>query len=352
MNIGLEGENLIFLISQPRCGSTLLQRILGSHPDIHTAPEPWIMLHPVYGLKPGIHESEYQANFSRDAVENFLKFTPKGEQTYFDGMQRMYSFLYESVLSQSGKKIFLDKTPAYYRIIPELYRTFPKAKYIILFRNPLAVLCSIHNTWVNENWFKFKVYKDDLLKAPKLLIEEAKALGNQILVVKYEDLLSDPEHLIKIISEKLEIDFYPECINYSNLNFPRIYIDGTKKFFGDPKSVDKKTKPDPENKEMWTKNLEDPQVWRIANEYLQFLGRDTLQAMGYIYDDLEKILDDHRPSTLSRCLTYSFSWILSSPQEHERFKPFIFKLIRLLRKQGMLKTFLNTLKWMPNFSTS
>jgi Sulfotransferase family len=334
MSINLEGENLIFLISQPRCGSTLLQRILGSHPSIHTAPEPWIMLHPVYGLKPGIHESEYQANFARDAVENFLKFAPKGEQTYFEGMRHMYSFLYESVLSQSGKKIFLDKTPAYYRIIPELYRTFPKAKYIILFRNPLAVLCSIHNTWVNENWFKFKVYKDDLLKAPKLLTEGKKLLENQVLIANYEDLLSNPEDLIKTIYEKLKIDFNPDYINYDNLNFPRVYINGTKKFFGDPKNVDKKSRPDPKNKGRWTKNLEDPQIWRIANEYLQFLGYDTLQAMGYNYDDLEKILDDHRPSGLSRRLTYSLSWILSNPQEHERFNPLMFKLLRLLRKKG------------------
>lgn len=43
---GGEGENLIFLISQPRAGSTMLQKVLGSHPEIHTVSEPWVALPP------------------------------------------------------------------------------------------------------------------------------------------------------------------------------------------------------------------------------------------------------------------------------------------------------------------
>jgi len=34
------GENLVFLVSLPRSGSTLLQRILSNHPDVHTVAEP------------------------------------------------------------------------------------------------------------------------------------------------------------------------------------------------------------------------------------------------------------------------------------------------------------------------
>ena len=58
---GKQGENLIFIISQPRAGSTLLQRILGGHPEIHTAAEPWIMLHPLYALKSKGCSAEYNA---------------------------------------------------------------------------------------------------------------------------------------------------------------------------------------------------------------------------------------------------------------------------------------------------
>ena len=38
-----QSKHLIFLTSQPRPGSTLLQFIFSRHPDIHTTPEPWLM---------------------------------------------------------------------------------------------------------------------------------------------------------------------------------------------------------------------------------------------------------------------------------------------------------------------
>jgi len=59
--------------------------------------------------------------------------------------------LYNRALEVAGKRFFLDKTPRYYFIIPELKNVFPEAKFIILLRNPLAVLSSILNTWFQNN---------------------------------------------------------------------------------------------------------------------------------------------------------------------------------------------------------
>ena len=39
------GHDLIFVISQPRSGSTLLQRLLSGHSWIQTSAETWLMLH-------------------------------------------------------------------------------------------------------------------------------------------------------------------------------------------------------------------------------------------------------------------------------------------------------------------
>ena len=73
MSIGVEGQNLIFLISQPRAGSTMTQRILGSHPDICTVSEPWLMLHPLYAMRPQGYEAEYHAWEARVALKNFFE---------------------------------------------------------------------------------------------------------------------------------------------------------------------------------------------------------------------------------------------------------------------------------------
>jgi Sulfotransferase family len=338
MTIGLTGQNLIFLISQPRAGSTLSQRILGSHPDVQTVSEPWIMLHSLYELKPKGHEADYHVRFAREAVQVFLQSTPDGEETYFEAIRHKSVYLYEAALHGTGKTIFLDKTPRYYQIIPELYRTFPDAHFIILLRNPLAVMCSILSTWVNENWFKLHMYKDDLLKAPQLLLEGIEQLGDRCLILRYEELLTNPDTEIRRICEKLNLHFSDEMIDYGLKTFPRRYIKDSNKFFGDSKSIDRYQKPNVQNLDRWIEQLSDPQVWRIINDYLVFLGPKTIQAMGYSYEELSQTLEQYHPSVSELRLTFSLFWLLENSEQNRQWQRALFKLIRSFKTRGVRKT--------------
>lgn len=87
------GDGLVFVISQPRSGSTLLQSILGSHSDIHTVPEPWMMLHFVYALREEGLEAEYDARLARMAMVDFLE-AIGGRGTYIDMVRKASSELY------------------------------------------------------------------------------------------------------------------------------------------------------------------------------------------------------------------------------------------------------------------
>lgn len=329
MNIGLRGDNLIFLISQPRAGSTLTQRILGNHPDIHTISEPWLMLHPLYALRTEGYEAEYNSRLAQDTLKDFLEKLPDGEEAYFEGVRKMYQQLYESALDGSGKHYFLDKTPRYYYIIPELYRTFPEARFIILLRNPLAVLCSFISTWIKENWFGLHLWKHDLIKAPTLLLEAIQLLGERCQVLHYEELLMNPEHEIRKICDNLEIDFAPEITNYG-------LKDSLKWKFGDKKSVYNNSKPDSKNLDNWVLTLENPQVWRVANDYLQLLGQDTISRMGYSYEELQQIIDVNRPHWFKLWHTLPLTWLLRKPEERKKweYEYYLIRLIRSVQLQG------------------
>lgn len=327
MSIGLRGENLIFLISQPRAGSTLSQRILGSHPEIHTIPEPWLMLHPLYALRSKGYSAEYNANWGREAVKDFLQVLPDGEEAYFSGLRRMYTYLYSCAMSGSSKRYFLDKTPRYYFIIPELYRTFPDAKFIILLRNPLAVLCSIINTWTKEEWFSLYKYKYDLTQAPLLLLEGINLLADRCLVLQYEQLLINPDREFRRICEWLGLNFSSEIINYS-LN------DSLKWNFGDPQGVYQNTKPDSQNLSKWALALEDPQVWRVANDYLQLLGQEIVSQMGYSYEELQQLIDEHRPHWFYRWYTFSLPWLLRQPEERKQWERYLASLVYSVKLRG------------------
>lgn len=276
------GENLIFVISQPRSGSTLLQHILASHSQVHTLPEPWLMLHLVYGLRVTGLEAEYNARYAHLALKDFLKRVPDGEAAYVEGMRKMALYVYERALEPSGKTYFLDKTPRYYLIIPELYRIFSEARFVILLRNPLAVLASILHVNLGGQWLGFSAEdrKHDILSAPRLIIEGIEQLGEQAAVVHYEQLVTNPEETVRTLCQRIGMRFEPTMLNYGE----RVKFEGTP--FVDPKSIYKHYSPVTDYLDEWLMRFDSPQKSYIAKAYLSALGRDTINALGYCYDDL------------------------------------------------------------------
>jgi tetratricopeptide (TPR) repeat protein len=268
------GENLIFLISQQRAGSTLLQRILFCHPKIHTTSEPWIMLHPIYAIKRSGYYSEYDSSLTRKTLDDFLSNIKGGEETYVRAIREAGLILYRGVLEGSRKVFFLDKTPRYYFIIRELYRVFPNAKFIFLLRNPIAVLSSILETRVKGKWQMLSRYKSDLLKAPKLIVEGIEHLKDDAIVVHYEDLVKEPEQTIRLLCESLKIEYHASMLEYAQKPAP-------KGKFGDPVRINQHAKPTDAYVDKWTKQLDTTPLKLLAAKYLNYLGSDVLSQMGY-----------------------------------------------------------------------
>lgn len=315
------GENIVFLISQPRAGSTLLQRILSCNPNINTTSEPWIMLHPIYALYSYGYKAEYGEKLASQALQNFLKELPNKTDEYIEGLRRMYSYLYQRALANTGDKFFLDKTPRYYFIIKDLYRIFPKARFIVLLRNPLAVLCSIITTWANQNLFLLHRYKSDLIHAPKLLLSGIKLMKGKCIVLNYEKILLHPKIQIKEICSKLKIEFLEEMIEYGNYNY-------SKWNFGDKKNIYKYTRPMSKNVDKWEEQLTRPQVWRLVNDYLQLLGPDIFEQLGYSYLESLDILAKYRPSKIRLIFTLPINRFL----ELSKIGALFYKCINLKSK--------------------
>jgi hypothetical protein len=327
--IGLEGEGLVFVISQPRAGSTLLQRMLGSHPEIHTVSEPWLMLHPIYALRSEGHEAEYNARGAWKGLQGFIQTLPDGQDVFNEGIRRMYSYLYTQAITTSGKRYFLDKTPRYYFIIPDLYRIFPKAHYIILLRNPLAVLSSIINTWT-KHWFALYNHKHDLLQAPRLLLKGIKDVGEQGVVVHYEELVKNPEDVTRRICSKLGISFVHEMVKYGSSDLPHWG-------FGDQNKVYEHSVPTRQYTDKWIHAISNPQVWRLAHDYLPLLGRETVDQMGYSYEGLSAIIREHKPHRTRLWFTVSMPWLLRKPlTEYNAIMKYFLFLFGTMSRQGVV----------------
>jgi Sulfotransferase family len=272
------GENLIFLICQPRSGSTLLQSMLGGHPRIHTLPEPWFMLHLLYGLRPDGLTAEYDAGIAQKALVNYLSATSGGRKLYIETIRAAALNLYQAALGRSGKDLYLDKTPRYYLVAEELREVFPKARFIFLVRNPLAVLASILHP-LGGDWTALRApdRMHDLVTAPRNIVRATSAFDGRTSIVRYEDLVQSPDRTLSLMLEQIGIEQAPGLMTY-------IAIESE---LGDAKSITKHRTPVSDYIDRWRQDLRSSEKRDVASSYLDELGPDLLERLGYSYRELK-----------------------------------------------------------------
>jgi hypothetical protein len=303
-----QGNNLIFLISQPRSGSTLTQRMLGTHSQIHTQSEPWIMLHPLNALKSNNIQASYNMDLYIKGVHDFIGHLPGKETEYTDTISNSYQELYNSILKKNKKKFFLDKTPRYYLIINELVQHFPKARFVLLWRNPAAVLTSMVKTWSREDWFRLSEWHDDLIVAPEMLIKGRSLLGEKCFNLVYEDLINNPRKKLEELFQYLNIPFEQNIIHYGDTADPNW-------IFGDQETIRKKNQPDKTHQDQWISHLNDPQLWRVVDDYVKKLGNNIITQMGYSPEDILTTLDENKPNVDIQKRSLPLSALLSNNRD-------------------------------------
>ena len=204
----------VFIFCTPRSGSTLLQRLLVSHPQIASASEPWILLPFINATKPENILASYSHQTSVKATNKFINKMPKG--VYQAKLREFVLGLYEAAAT-GNETYFLDKTPRYYYIIDEIAALFPEAKFIFLNRDPRDTLASVIDTWCNGGFLRLYKHHDDLYLAPKLLSQAYEKYIERSLAVNYEDLVSDHQSVCQRIFEHLELDSFEVALEQTNI---------------------------------------------------------------------------------------------------------------------------------------
>lgn len=301
MPAAYRGEDLIFIISQPRSGSTLLQRVLAGHPDVQTSAETWLMLHPLYGRRTSGIEAEFGSRWQAQAVSTFLEHYTDGDGVYDDAIRAWARVIYGNALARSGRRLFVDKTPRYFFIIDDLQRLFPAARFVFLLRNPMAVLASELDTYVKGDWPVLGLFAPDLVEAPGLILEGMRRLGDAAIPVRYEDFVAEPEATVAALCERLDITFQESMLDYSGTPAPRGNMN-------DPVGVHRHTRPSVESLDKWARLGDDPQSRLFAHAYLNDLGRDTLAELGYDYEAIQATLGPEPVRAERRLL---FPWRLA-----------------------------------------
>lgn len=301
--IGLKTKLMgkIFIMSQPRSGSTLLQHILGSHSQVGTIPEPWLLLPLFMALRSGGWSADFRADYTYQNLLEFEKCLSQGRQTYYKAMEGAVDQLYANALRDQNCSHVLDKTPRYYHIMDEMIEAFPSARFVFLRRNPLAVMASIVKTNFHGDWTKIfqNDRKHDLLTAPAKLLKGSRRLGAKAVILNYELLVQNPEVEINRICDELGLSFEPSMLDYGN----KVRFEGSKGV--DPKSIYQHTRPVDNYVDHWLAAYADPQMNRLGIEYLERLGHDTLKDIGY---DADFLLDQLKSQRKARPIMSTVSW--------------------------------------------
>lgn len=324
-----EGEHLIFLISLPRSGSTLLQHILASHSKVAATAEPWVLFPMICALQPGALIADYNAQIGQIALSEFLAQMDGGEEEYFTAVRKMALHLYNRYSTKDRKERFLDKTSRYYLALPELFRIFPKAKFVFLLRNPLAVLASFLQYMVFGNWRRLGEpgIRNDLMDGYRLIRQGIRYFGDDAIVVKYEELVEDPETVIAGLCEKLELEFEPEMLNYGET------IGVLKGKLVDPKSIQKHKVPVTDYSQVWRTIFTTRQEKHLAQAFLVHLGPELVNGLGYSYKELANVV-----SGKGKGWAPLVRWdvLMRSPEQKSRRQKLELDIVYTWQKEGLI----------------
>jgi hypothetical protein len=272
----------LFLLSLPRSGSTLVQRILAGHEEIATAPEPWILLPQIYAMREHGLYAEYGQVPSSRAIREFAERLPGGLEDYRTELRSFVTALYERASDGPGA-YFLDKTPRYHHIADDLFDLFPDGRFLFLWRNPLAVVASISETWGRNRW-NVEKYRTDLFDGTAHLVSAYRAHEDRAIAARFEDLVSRPLETWPIVFGHLDLRFDPELLR----SFESVRLDAR---MGDPTGARAYAAISVEPLDKWKRTLANPIRKGWCHRYLRWIGQERLETMGYDLAELAGELD-------------------------------------------------------------
>ncbi len=229
--------NTVFILGNPRSGTSLFRLMLNAHPQIISPPECGF-LHWWYDKYKNWNSLSNNSN-QIDLFVNDVKSSKKMEDWNldFDKLKqkiaqqnpRNYAQLGEIVYlmfaEQKGKKpiIIADKNNYYINHLQDLNEIWSSAKYILVIRDGRDVACSYLNIekLITDSPYKPKLSNDISTIAKEWVTNNNNIIDfinsfddNRGLIVRYEDVVTNPKFFLTKVCNFLGIEFNDEMLTY------------------------------------------------------------------------------------------------------------------------------------------
>jgi hypothetical protein len=221
------------------------------------------------------------------------------------------------MLEPSGRSRFLDKTPANALVLPFLAKLYPRAKYVVLTRHPLAVFSSFANSFFSGNYQDAHAFNPILERYVPAMGEFLRSAKVPLHQVAYEDLVANPAAELDAIFRHLGLPPDPGAVEYGKRG-------KMKEGMGDPINVNRHDRPVTDSVEAWANELaSDASKLALARTMIDQLADEDLAAWRWprerVFEALERAGGRTPPKTVFNSYTFQRRVMLALKKDiHQR----------------------------------
>jgi hypothetical protein len=278
-----------FIVGASRSGTTLLRLMLDSHPDLAIPPETHFLpqinscgpkVETADSLIGKLVTSQYWSDYGLTwelLARQLSSIRPFSATHAIREFYRLYAERY-------GKIRWGDKTPPYVCHMVSIQSLLPEAYFIHLIRDGRDVAASMRSMWWGpgqEIGAQASRWRNRILDARR----QAPQL-HHYMEIHFEHLVKDPEHVLRVICDFIEIPFRHEMLEYhlhaehrlrelQNYWDPRLRETITRDRRHDIFALTR-NRPDASRAGAWIKSMTDKEVF----EFEEIAG-DILMELGY-----------------------------------------------------------------------
>jgi tetratricopeptide (TPR) repeat protein len=200
---GLDSEMPIFVVGMPRSGSTLVQQILSSHPQVAAAGE----------LR-DLERILFNAPQAETGAGGYPVYMSALTQPVARALGQRY--LQRLAKLSEGKPRVVDKMPHNYLHLGSICALFPQARIIHCRRDPVDLCLSCYCQ--NFKWVSYACSLEDLTlhyrEYERLMDHWRAVLPLPIHEVGYEDLVARPEAVIREVIAACGLEWDSRCLAF------------------------------------------------------------------------------------------------------------------------------------------
>ena len=210
---GYDSDVPVFILGMPRSGTSLIEQILSSHPDIFGAGELKVMTSVIENITVGatrLRMNDVQAAFPYDANASY---EARGRR-YLEQVTR---------LAPKPYKRIVDKMPGNFNFVGLIHLILPHAKIIHSMRHPVETCLSCYRIHFAEGqqWsYNLRELGRYYLRYWKLMQHWSEALPGVMYEARYEDNVADVEGSARALIAHLGLEWRDDCLRFYETDRP------------------------------------------------------------------------------------------------------------------------------------